>query len=202
MIATLEGVLAARGENEIVIEVGGVGFLLSVPSSVLRTLPAPGETVRLYTHLVMKEDGVTLYGFKSMKEKRLFLQLISVSRVGPRLGLSVLSGLAPDKLCSVIAAGDVPTLSLVPGLGKKTAERIIVDLKDKVELSFGKEAESGYALEMEAGGKLADEAAAALKVLGYSALESRQALQYAHRELGDGATLEALIQAALKYFLR
>ncbi|MDP7422076.1 MAG: Holliday junction branch migration protein RuvA [bacterium] len=202
MIATIEGVLVDRGEEYVVVEVAGIGFHLSVPASVIQSLPSPGETVKLCTHLVFKEDSLTLYGFKAPVEKRLFLQLLTVSRVGPRMALAILSGVSAEKLATMISSGDVAGLTRVSGVGKKTAQRIIIDLKDKMEPVFGVTSEAGVAGDILLEGSIIEQASAALKSLGYSSQEARKALQYAHRELGDSITLEELIQGALKYFLR
>lgn len=202
MIVTIEGVLVERGEAHIIVEVAGIGFHVSVPASVLRGLPSTGDTVRLATHLIFKEDGITLYGFGEPAEKRLFLQLLTVSRVGPKMALAILSGVSAAKLSAMISSGDVAGLTRVGGVGKKTAQRIIVDLKDKIDVVYGVSPGSGAADDFLVEGSLVEQAAAALKTLGYSVHESRKALQYAHRELGDAVTLEELIQGALKYFLR
>ncbi len=132
MIASLNGKLESLGSDGAVINVGGIGFQVYMPTSTLSTLGTIGEEVQLYTHLHLREDNATLYGFASADELRLFQTLIGVSGLGPRLALAMLSVMSVDKLTMAIATGSVDLLTVVPGIGKKMAERLIVELKDKI----------------------------------------------------------------------
>jgi Holliday junction DNA helicase RuvA len=118
--------------GEVVIEAAGVGYKLAVSSETLSAVPAAGEQARLFTHLVLRDDGINLYGFSTQAERELFLMLIGVQSVGPKVALAVLSGGTPRELLNAIASGDTGRFQAVPGIGKRTAERIIVELREKV----------------------------------------------------------------------
>lgn len=163
MIAQIRGVVIERAPAEIVVEVGGVGFSLSVPLSTFDRIPDEGREVSLYTYLHVREDALALYGFAARDERDLFLALIGVSGVGPRLALACLSGARADDLRAWIREGQVSALTRVPGVGRKTAERIIVELKDRVGASH---AEVGAVAAGAAGRTAVDEAALALEALG------------------------------------
>jgi Holliday junction DNA helicase RuvA len=132
VIASLRGTLVTRLPGDVVIEASGVGYRLNVSSETLAGLPKAGEQVRLLTHLILRDDGMHLYGFASEAERELFLMLIGVQGVGPKVALAVLSGGAPRELLNAIATGDTARFQAVPGIGKRTAERIIVELREKV----------------------------------------------------------------------
>ena len=132
MIASIRGTLITRLPGEAVIEAAGVGYRLSISSGTLSTLPRAGEQATLLAHLVLRDDGMHLYGFASQAERELFLMLIGVQGVGPKVALAVLSGGAPRELLNAIATGDTARFQAVPGIGKRTAERIIVELREKV----------------------------------------------------------------------
>jgi holliday junction DNA helicase RuvA len=132
MIASIRGEVISRMGGEVVIEAAGVGYKLAVSSETLSTVPAAGEQARLFTHLVMRDDAMNLYGFASQAERELFLMLIGVQSVGPKVALAVLSGGTPRELLNAIASGDTARFQAVPGIGKRTAERIIVELREKV----------------------------------------------------------------------
>jgi Holliday junction DNA helicase RuvA len=133
MIALVAGEVFVRRPDHVVVETAsGVGYRLAVSAETLRHVPAAGESVSLLTHLVVRDDALALYGFATEEERDLFLMLIGVQSVGPKMALAVLSGGAPRELVSALAAGDVKRLTAVPGIGKRTAERIIVELKEKV----------------------------------------------------------------------
>ncbi|MFZ5927440.1 MAG: Holliday junction branch migration protein RuvA [Acidobacteriota bacterium] len=135
MIAHLRGILLEKHPNQAIVEAQGVGYDVAVPISTFTALPAPGEEVRLRIHTVVREDAIQLYGFLTAEEKTLFEKLITVSGVGPRLALTVLSGIAAGDLAGVIRSADVQKLTRVPGIGKKTAERIVLELRDKIDES-------------------------------------------------------------------
>lgn len=169
MIASLEGVVESLGTDSAVIAVGGVGFRVYMPTSVLASLGGVGKSVRLRTHLQVKDDDLSLYGFATDAELWLFETLITVSGLGPRLGLAMLSTLAIEQLTMAIAAGNSEVLIAVPGIGKKMAQRVILELKDKV----------GAGLIAEPIGQIAEsdsDVLAALTALGYSVAEASQAV--------------------------
>jgi holliday junction DNA helicase RuvA len=132
MIASVRGEVISRYGGEVVIEAAGVGYKLAVSSQTLSSVPAAGEQARLLTHLVMRDDAMLLYGFSTQSERELFLMLIGVQSVGPKVALAVLSGGTPRELLNAIASGDTARFQAVPGIGKRTAERIIVELREKV----------------------------------------------------------------------
>ena len=132
MIALVRGEVVSRLPGEVVIEAGGVGYRLAVSAETLDTIPGAGEQARLFAHLVIRDDAIQLFGFASEAERSLFLMLIGVQGVGPKVALAVLSGGTPRELLNAIATGDSARFQAVPGIGKRTAERIIVELREKV----------------------------------------------------------------------
>ena len=132
MIALVSGTVAVRRGDHVVIDCGGVGYRLSVSAETLRHVPAVGKQVLLHSHMVVRDDALLLYGFATEEERELFLMLISVQSVGPKVALAVLSGGPPRELLKAVAAGDTARLQAAPGVGKRTAERIIVELREKV----------------------------------------------------------------------
>lgn len=163
MIATLEGILEHCGLGSVVIKVGGVGIQVYVPSLTLSRLGVIGDKVSLYTHLYVKEDNISLYGFASSEEVALFKNLISISGIGPRIALALLSKLSAEQLATAIISGNVALIEQVPGIGKKMANRLVVELRDKLEREW-KEAALPLAPED-------SDAIAALTSLGYSLRE-------------------------------
>ena len=132
MIASVNGEVLVRLAGDVVVEAGGVGYRLLVSAETLRDVPDGGEEGQLWTHLVVRDDAMQLYGFASLEERELFLMLIGVQGVGPKVALAVLSGGSPRELLNAIASGDSARFQAVPGIGKRTADRIIVELRDKV----------------------------------------------------------------------
>ena len=132
MIASVRGAVLARGADHVVVEAAGVGYRLGVSAHALRAVPPVGGQVALLTHLVVREDAMDLYGFASEEERALFLLLVGVQGVGPKVALAVLSGGAPRELLNAIASGDTGRFQAVPGIGRRTAERIVVELRPKV----------------------------------------------------------------------
>ncbi len=189
MIASVSGELTVRRPDQVVVDAGGVGYRLAVSSETLRAIPAVGNTVGLHAHLIARDDSMALYGFATEEERDLFLMLISVSGVGPKVGLAALSGGAVRELLKAIATGDAKRFQAVPGIGKRTAERIIVELREKVagELAEG-EPSIGPS-----GGDARQRAREGLIGLGYTPLEVERLLDAA-----DGETAEELIGAALR----
>lgn len=135
MIAHLRGILLEKHPNQAIVEAQGVGYDVAIPITTFTALPAPGEEVKLKIHTVVREDAIQLFGFFTAEEKALFEKLITVSGVGPKLALTVLSGIAAADLMEAIRSADVQKLTRVPGIGKKTAERIVLELRDKIDES-------------------------------------------------------------------
>ena len=193
MIAELRGRLARKSAACVVVDVGGVGFRLLVPVSTFRTLPDEGAEAHLFTHLHVKDDALELFGFGTPEERALFLELISISGIGPKLGLAVLSGLAPDVFHAAVVGEDLALLTSVSGIGKKTAQRIIVELKEKLSgidvTSIG-----GGASEQESVG----DAVLALVALGMNGLTAREAVLRVQREADCELCVEDLIMFALR----
>jgi Holliday junction DNA helicase RuvA len=132
MIASVRGTVLSRLPGEVVVESGGVGYRLAVSAESLRAVPDPGGEATLHAHLIMRDDSIQLFGFSAAEERELFLMLVGVQGVGPKVALAVLSGGTPRELLNAIATGDAPRFQAVPGIGKRTAERIIVELREKV----------------------------------------------------------------------
>jgi Holliday junction DNA helicase RuvA len=188
VIALLSGTVAVRRGDHVVVECGGVGYRCAVSAQTLRHVPAVGRPVTLHTHLVVRDDALALYGFSSEEERDLFLLLIGVQSVGPKVALAVLSGGPPRELVAALAAGDVGRLQAVPGIGKRTAERIVVELREKVAGEPAVERVSQSAPDDPRA--LAREA---LLGLGFAAHEADELLGQA-----TGATPEELVAGALK----
>ena len=170
MIHRLRGQLAEKDMEGVVVDVGGVGYRASTSASTLRVLPAVGDDCVLHTRMVVREDAMLLYGFAGREERVAFDTLTAVSKIGPKLALSILSSLSPQEISEAVGRGDVVKLASVPGLGKKTAERLVVELKGKNLSSF----DPGIGGSM--GGPFI-EAREALAALGYSIEEAEKALQ-------------------------
>jgi len=188
MIATLEGILEHRDSDSVIVNVGGLGFRVHVSSSTSSKLGAVKGKIFLYTHLHVREDNISLYGFASSDELALFKNLISVSGIGPKLALSMLSALNPEQLAMAITSGDIGILSQVPGIGEKTASRLVVELRGKLEKEW-----------KEVAVPLAPESAdviAALTGLGYSVAEATRAVS----RIPDsgGLSLEEKVKMALQ----
>ena len=188
MIALLTGEVAVRRTDHVVVSCAGVGYRLAVSSETLRHTPAVGKPATLHTHLIVRDDALQLYGFASEAERDLFLMLIGVQSVGPKVALAVLSGGTPRELLAAVAAGDTARLQAVPGIGKRTAERIVVELREKVGA-----APADDPIVVARGDDPRLLARDGLVGLGYSALEAEQLLEGA-----EGDTTEALIAHALK----
>lgn len=191
MIASLQGKLESLGTDWAIINVGGVGFQVYLPTSTLSTLGTTGKEVKLFTHLHLREDNVTLYGFASAEELGLFQILISVSGLGPRLALAMLSAMDAEKLTMAIATSSADLLIQVPGIGKKMAERLILELKDKISTSWITTPAAQLAQEN-------TDVAAALTSLGYSATEATHAVSTLPSS--PDLSLEEKIKLALGYF--
>ena len=191
MIASLRGRLEVIGTDWAIIDVNGVGYQAFLPTSALSTLGPIGSEVRLYTRLLLRDENLVLYGFASIEEMGLFETLTSVSGIGPKLGLALLSAMKAEQLAAAIASSDVDLLTTVPGVGKKTAARIVLELKDKIA--------AGVALAPAQVARESADVLAALASLGYSPAEASRAV--AALPSGD-LTLEEKVRQALAYFTR
>lgn len=200
MITSIQGTLTAATPLHAIVELNGFGYEVNIPVTTAEKLPAPGATVKLHTLVIYREDAQTLYGFATPAERDFFRLMIEhVSGIGPKTALTIMSRLSLPSLESAIRMGDVATLAKCPGIGKKTAERLVVELKAKVGGS-GSDAASGTPAEAAAaaGGSSAHrDAVAALIALGYKAADADQAVRRAALALGGHATTEALIKKAL-----
>ena len=197
MIAFLKGTLSEALPTQVVIDVNGVGYEVLIPLSSFDKLPTPGSEVKLLTHLAIRDDAHVLYGFSTETERDLFRQLIRhVTGIGPKIALNVLSGTTPASFQAAVINGDVKALSGVSGVGKKTAERIVVELKDKLgdgtDIKFG----SGAPVSPE-NQKMAD-AIAALEALGSKPKDAQDAIRAAIAVLGPDKPVDELVRAALQ----
>ena len=198
MISFLHGKLVEALPTLVIVEVHGVGYEVLIPLSSFDKLPTPGSEVRLLTHLVVREDAHVLYGFMTVAERELFRMLINtVSGIGPKIALNVLSGMNPVAFRGAVATGDVKALSSISGVGRKTAERIVVELKDKVGAAGAWEASSAERA-LSAGDQRVNDAVLALMALGFKQPEAHETVRAAQAMLGDKATVEELVRAALK----
>lgn len=197
MIYYVKGILTGYTEDGVVIEAGGIGYQITVPTSLLAELPQPGEEVKLYTYYQVAEDSRKLFGFANRDERSLFLQIIKVSGIGPKLAVSVLGTLTPDALRLAVVSGDVKAIAQAPGMGKKTAEKLILELKDKIDLAAvlnaPATAPSGTPVVIS---DAFSEAVAALQALGYSSSEALKTVRSI--EAGDDWTVDQILQEAFR----
>ena len=192
MIAQLRGTLSDKRPNQLIVEVGGVGYLVNIPLSTFYALGGLREEVVLLVHTHVREDSLALYGFLTAREKHLFEMLLSASGVGPTLALKILSGMSADELAPAIREGDIARLTRIPGVGKKTAERMVVELRDKLAAS---EKDSLTPNAVAGRGGVSGDVVSALLNLGYDSRAAEAAVERAGRE-GE-ASFEALLRAAL-----
>ena len=197
MIAHLKGVLFKKTTQSIIIDVGGVGYEVSVPLSTFYSLPETDESVSLRIHTHVKDDSLTLFGFNTSLEKALFLMLVSVSGIGPKLSVNILSGMGPQDLLEAIAHGDAMRLQAIPGIGKKTSERIALELKDRAFKALGEMDISPMPIAKGEDRLTMDDALSALMNLGYSPKSAKMAMERA-KSLVKEMTLEDLIREALR----
>ena len=198
MITRLTGILIERELTEVVVDVHGIGFCLSVPVSTFEGLPGTGQEVKLYTHLQLREDGASLFGFATASERQLFRSLIGVSGIGSRIALNILSCMSVDEFCRNILMGDVRALSKINGIGKRSAERLLVEMKERVK-EIEPEAVSSATGRPSAFTREAQDAVAALGALGFKGDVARKAVQRVIEGLPkDKQTAESLIRGALR----
>ena len=207
MFSYIKGPLEEIWEDQAVVEAGGIGWNIHVPVSVLDQLPGIGEEVRLYTSFQVREDAMTLYGFLTRQDLKMFQQLLGVNGIGPKAALGILSTLTPDDLRMAVISEDAKAIAKAPGIGPKTAKRVILDLKDKISMDeifsggageSSQENPSGKPVKGSAGARsTGKDAIEALTALGYSLTEASRAVRSV--EITDGMSVEAVLKASLKY---
>jgi len=195
MIEYISGELVAKHPTHVVVDVGGMGYWVHIPVSSFPRLGEPGTQVRLFTHHHIREDAEELFGFATSEERQIFRYLIDVSGIGPRLAQGILSGLPAAPLCEALVAGDLATLTRIPGVGKKTAERMVVELKDKMAKLIP--AGSGGTAPI-AASSADDEAVMALVSLGYTRFDAQEAVSAVRRRGGTDLPLPEVIRAAIQ----
>lgn len=196
MIGRITGKLILKQPPALLVDVGGLAYEIEAPMSTFYKLPALGETVTLHTHLTVREDAHLLFGFGSSTEKTLFRELIKISGVGPKLALTVLSGVSVEDFWNTVRAGDVARLTKLPGVGRKTAERLVVEMRDKAGAAAD---ESSSAAIIAGAGSALQEARGALATLGYKPQEIQRFTEAVYK---DGMSTEQIIQEALKRAVR
>ena len=203
MIAHLSGTLLSKQPNSVILDVAGVGYEVNIPVSTFYDLEEPGSNVqlRIYTHV--REDALQLYGFKTARERELFLRLISVSGIGPRLGITLLSGMSADEMIASIRTNNLARLTLIPGVGRKTAERLVMELRDKVASLSSAELEEELGAKTETGAPVLTEDSmradvlSALLNLGYQRNAAEKAVTAAIDEGGD-ISVEVILRRSLR----
>ena len=195
MIYQVNGSLVSKHKDFVVVKVGGFGMKVASTANTINTVNI-NEEIQLYTYLHVREDILDLYGFHSIFEREIFLLLIGISGIGPKLGVTILSGILPDELKNKVISDDISALTAIPGVGAKTAKRIIIELKDK----FIKIGDENLGFKDDLSHKLYDDALNALSSLGYSPQQSKKALSQIFKEKDDkGNSIEVVIKAALKH---
>ena len=205
MIAHLSGTLLSKQATSVIVDVSGVGYEVSIPLSTFYDLEDLGSTVqlRIYTHV--REDAIQLYGFKTARERELFLKVISVTGIGPKLGITLLSGMSADEMIASIRTNNLARLTLIPGVGRKTAERLIMELREKVAELSSAQLEEELGAQPEASELTEDtvraDALSALLNLGYQRSAAEKAIDAALGEGGD-VTVESILRRGLKKLAR
>ena len=198
MITFLHGKLVDALPTQVTVDVNGVGYEALIPLSSFDKLPQPGQSIKLLTQLIVREDAHTLYGFMTPEERDLFRLLIhTVSGIGPKTALNVLSGISVTAFRGAVASGDLKSLSKISGVGKKTAERIVVELKDKIGMAGAWEASSAKH-GLSADEQRINDAVLALVALGFKQIEAHDSVRAAQAVLGMQATVEELVRVCLK----
>jgi holliday junction DNA helicase RuvA len=206
MIAHLSGTLFSKQATSVIVDVGGVGYEVTIPLSTFYDLEDTGKPVqlRIYTHV--REDTLQLYGFKTIRERELFLKIISVSGIGPKLGITLLSGMSADELIAAIRTNDLARLTLIPGIGRKTAERLVIELREKVAALTSAQLEDALTMKAAATGEVRQDdvrgdALSALLNLGYQRVSAEKALDNAIAEGGE-LTVETVLRRVLRKLAR
>jgi len=194
VFAYLTGIVIHKDPTSVVLDVNGIGYQISIPLSTYERLPGNNQSAKLLIHFHVREDAQTLYGFHTQDEKELFLNLINISGIGPKMAITILSGATPAQFKNRIVAGDVNALTLIPGIGMKTAKRIIVELREKlVGVDDSIPGDFGVIIDS----KYSDEALKALLSLGYRRTEALKAIKRALKELDADASVEKILKVAL-----
>jgi Holliday junction DNA helicase RuvA len=206
MIAHLSGTLFSKQATSVIVDVGGVGYEVTIPLSTFYDLEDTGKPVqlRIYTHV--REDTLQLYGFKTIRERELFLKIISVSGIGPKLGITLLSGMSADELIAAIRTNDLARLTLIPGVGRKTAERLVIELREKVAALTSAQLEEALTMKAAATGEsrqddVRGDALSALLNLGYQRGSAEKALDGAIADGGE-LTVEVVLRRVLRKLAR
>ena len=206
MIAHLSGTLLSKQATSVIVDVAGVGYEVTIPLSTFYDLEDPGSNVqlRIYTHV--REDALQLYGFKTARERELFLKIISVTGIGPKLGITLLSGMSADEMIASIRTNNLARLTLIPGVGRKTAERLIMELREKVAELSSAQLEEELGAKPEVGAETTEDtvradALSALLNLGYQRSGAEKAIDAALSEGGD-ITVESVLRRSLKKLAR
>ena len=193
MIAHLRGQILTKTPNSVVVECGGVGYELAISVATYTEIGSEGAEAKLHVHTHVREDALALYGFAELQEKRLFEKLLTISGIGPKLAITVLSGINAERLVGAIRAGDHATLTRIPGIGKKTAERVVLELKDKLDDMAGfVPADAPVSL-----GAVADDVLSALVNLGYARPAAQKAVEAAAKDASVSGDFEKLFRASM-----
>lgn len=196
MITHLSGAVVEATPSQIIIDVQGVGYEVLIPTSSFSNFPPPGQTAKIFTHLVIREDAHILYGFSTVEERELFRMVNTVTKIGPKIALNLLGSLSPSEFQIAVAEGNTKRLSQISGLGKKTAERIVVELKDKVGIPSQKPPNKAGRSQSTADQTFRD-AVAALVALGYKQPDAVQRVEAAQTMLGKETNLDKLVKTSL-----
>lgn len=199
MISYIRGELAAVGEEQVVVEVQGIGYGIFMPGQAMTMLPPIGSEVKIHTYLNVREDAMQLFGFLTKDDLKVFRLLIGVNGIGPKGGLNILSKMTPDDLRFAVLAGDVKAISAAPGIGKKTAEKLIIELKDKLNIDDVLTKEEEVMSVPSGGVDMQSEAVQALVALGYGSAESLKAVKKV--PMTETMTVEELLKQSLKFMV-
>ena len=199
MISYIKGELAAVGEEQVVVEVQGIGYGIFMPGQAMTMLPPIGSEVKIHTYLNVREDAMQLFGFLTKDDLKVFRLLIGVNGIGPKGGLNILSKMTPDDLRFAVLAGDVKAISAAPGIGKKTAEKLIIELKDKLNIDDVLTKEEEVMSVRSGGADMQSEAVQALVALGYGSAESLKAVKKV--PMTETMTVEELLKQSLKFMV-
>lgn len=201
MIGRIKGILDSRKPNHILIDVNGIGYNVTIPLSTFYKLPGTGKEVCLQIHSHIREDAFELFGFLTSAEKSLFKSLISVSKIGPRLAINIMSGAETEKIAGAIRQGDIILLTSIPGIGRKTSERLVYELRDKIAVILGEKEIDGKEI-AQSESTLLNDVVSALTNLGYSKNMAEQAVAKAQRSGAKAETVEELLKESLKYLVK
>lgn len=197
MIAHVHGTLVSVAEDHAIIEAGGIGYQVYITPATRSRLPAPGGEVTLYTHFHLREDGMFLYGFDRQADRAVFTMLLSVSGVGPKVAMGIMAATTADRLLAALGQGDIRAITALPGVGKKLAERMILELKDRVAARGRAPLATGEHVAAVTAGPLED-AVAALVALGYASAQAEEMARAAWRQLGETGTVEDVVRYSLQ----